>query len=68
MSSAFTKSTARNIFYGGSVFFFLLFLALTFDTTMALPKRDNRANLTESAVRGKHIWARQDADKCRNFI
>ena len=31
MSSTFTKSTARNIFYGGATFFFLLFLALTFD-------------------------------------
>ena len=26
MSQTFTKSTARNIFYGGSVFFILLFL------------------------------------------
>jgi nitric oxide reductase subunit C len=32
MSGAFTKSMARNIFYGGTVFFFLLFLALSFDT------------------------------------
>ena len=37
MSGTFTKSMARNIFYGGSVFFFLLFLVLTFDTTQALP-------------------------------
>ena len=51
MSASFTKSTARNIFYGGAVFFFLLFLALTFDTTQALPKRDNRANLTEQVAR-----------------
>ncbi|MFV0370724.1 MAG: cytochrome c, partial [Azonexus sp.] len=28
MSGIFTKSMARNIFYGGTVFFFLLFLAL----------------------------------------
>ncbi len=32
MSGTFTTSMARNIFYGGTVFFFLLFLALTFDT------------------------------------
>lgn len=68
MSSAFTKSTARNIFYGGSVFFFLLFLALTFDTTMALPKRDNRANLTESAIRGKHIWETRDCIGCHTIL
>ncbi|RKZ84377.1 MAG: cytochrome c, partial [Candidatus Parabeggiatoa sp. nov. 3] len=35
MSEIFTKAMARNIYYGGSAFFILLFLALTFDTTMA---------------------------------
>ena len=45
MSGIFTKSMARNIFYGGTVFFFLLFLALTFDTERELPLADdaNRA-------------------------
>jgi nitric oxide reductase subunit C len=47
---------ARNIFYGGSVFCVLLFLALTFDTTRTLPGRDNSANLTPAVVRGKHLW------------
>ena len=32
MSGIFTKSMARNIFYGGTTFFFLLFLALTFES------------------------------------
>ncbi|PUB80664.1 MAG: cytochrome C, partial [gamma proteobacterium symbiont of Ctena orbiculata] len=32
MAQAFTKEMSRNIFYGGTAFFFLLFLALTFDT------------------------------------
>jgi nitric oxide reductase subunit C len=50
MSSSFTKSAARNIFYGGAVFFFLLFLAMTFDTMQTLPKRDNRENLTDSVA------------------
>ena len=62
MSQVFTKSMARNIFYGGSVFFFLLFLALTFDTTRALPSRDQRHLLdpaTEVGQRiahGKNLW------------
>ena len=42
MAQTFTKTMARNIFYRGSVFFFLHFLALTFDTSMALPDRDRR--------------------------
>jgi mono/diheme cytochrome c family protein len=36
MSASFTTSTARNIFYGGTVFFFLLFLALTYQNEQAL--------------------------------
>ncbi|CAN5876015.1 nitric oxide reductase subunit NorC [soil metagenome] len=68
MSSSFTKSTARNIFYGGSVFFFLLFLGLSFDTMTALPKQDNRANLTESAIRGKKIWETRNCIGCHTLL
>ncbi|TVO68543.1 MAG: cytochrome c, partial [Sedimenticola selenatireducens] len=39
MAQAFTKTMARNIFYGGTAFFFLLFLALTFDSVGQLPNR-----------------------------
>lgn len=68
MSSSFTKSTARNIFYGGAVFFFLLFLALTFDTISTLPKRDNSANMNESVVRGKHIWETRNCIGCHTLL
>lgn len=68
MSSAFTKSAARNIFYGGAVFFFLLLLGLTYDTMQALPKRDNRVNLTESVERGKHIWETRNCVGCHSLL
>jgi nitric oxide reductase subunit C len=68
MSASFTKSAARNIFYGGAVFFFLLFLAMTFDTMQTLPKRDNRENLTESVVRGKHIWETRNCIGCHTLM
>lgn len=68
MNASFTKSTARNIFYGGSVFFFLLFLGLTFDTLRALPKRDNSANLTESARHGKKIWETRNCIGCHTLL
>ena len=45
MSDVFTKSMARNIYFGGSVFFILLFLALTFDTSGKTPQRDNHGNV-----------------------
>lgn len=68
MSESFTKSTARNIFWGAAVFSFLLFLALTFDTTAALPKRDNRQNLTPDVVRGKHIWETNNCIGCHTLL
>ena len=68
MSETFTKAMARNIFYGGAVFFFLLFLALTFDTVQSLPKRDHRENITDSVVRGKHIWETRDCIGCHTLL
>lgn len=68
MSETFTKSMARNIFYGGSTFFFLLFLALTFDTESALPELDNRENLTEQVVLGKKIWEENDCIGCHTLL
>ena len=68
MSETFTKSMARNIFYGGAVFFFLLFLALTFDTMSALPERDNRQNLTEKVALGKLVWEENDCIGCHTLL
>ncbi len=68
MSETFTKSMARNIFYGGSVFFFLLLLALTFDTESALPERDNRQNLTEEVAMGKRVWEENNCVGCHTLL
>ena len=68
MSETFTKSMARNIFYGGSVFFFLLFLALTFDTHSAFPERDNRENLTEEVAYGKKLWEVNNCIGCHTLL
>lgn len=74
MAQVFTKSMARNIFYGGSVFFFLLFLALTFDTTLALPERDRRELLdpdTELGVKiaeGKTLWEENNCIGCHTLL
>ena len=68
MSGAFTKSTARNIFYGGSMFFFLLFVVLTVDTLQTLPERDNRANLTAQVVHGKKLWEDHNCIGCHTLM
>jgi len=68
MAQTFTKAMARNIFYGGSLFFILVFLGLTFDTTSAIPKRDNRANLTETVALGKKLWEKNDCIGCHTLL
>ena len=72
MSQAFTKAMARNIFYGGTVFFFLLFLALTFDTMSGLPERDNRAALEgpagEAIALGKKVWEENNCIGCHTLL
>ncbi|ANQ86251.1 c-type cytochrome [Azoarcus olearius] len=68
MSGIMTKSMARNIFYGGSMFFFLLFLALTFHTEKELPKRDNRENLTPAVIAGKKIWETRNCIGCHTLL
>jgi nitric oxide reductase subunit C len=74
MAQAVTKEIARNIFYGGTVFFLLLFLALTFDTTLALPARDQRAQLDpntdlgQQIALGKSLWERYDCIGCHTLL
>ncbi len=68
MSVFFTKTMARNIFYGGSVFFILLFLVLSFDTSQALPKRDNRQNITPQVAHGKTLWEENNCIGCHTLL
>lgn len=72
MAQAFTKTMARNIFYGGTAFFFLLFLALTFDSMGQLPSRDNRAalesDLGPQIAKGKMLWEKNDCIGCHTLL
>src|SRR5574343_937583 len=68
MATSFSTSMARNIFFGGSLFFFLLFLALTFDTNQKLPKRDNSQNISAEVARGKRIWETRNCIGCHTLL
>ena len=68
MSEAFTKSMARNIYIGGSLFFFLLFVALTFDTMGVVPERSNAQNITPEVARGKMVWEENDCIGCHTLL
>jgi nitric oxide reductase subunit C len=68
MAQAFTKAMARNIFYGGTVFFFLLFLALTFQTHSAWPERDNHEAINATVALGKKVWEDNDCIGCHTLL
>jgi nitric oxide reductase subunit C len=68
MSEVFTKTMARNIFYGGTTFFFLLLLALTFDTQSVLAERDHRENITPEVVLGKKVWEDNNCIGCHTLL
>ena len=68
MSETFTKAMARNIFYGGTAFFFLLLLALTYQTHQDLPARDNREAITDVVAQGKYLWEVNDCVGCHTLF
>jgi nitric oxide reductase subunit C len=68
MSRTFTSQTARNIFYGGTLFFVLLFAALIFNTEARIPERSNSAEITPAVVRGKHLWETRNCIGCHTLL
>ncbi|WP_196141012.1 cytochrome c [Aliikangiella sp. G2MR2-5] len=68
MSEVFSKSMARNIYFGGSLFFVLLFLSLTWHTNRELPKTDNRQAITEEVALGKKVWEENNCVGCHSLL
>ena len=68
MSQGFTSQMARNIFYGGSLFFILVFVSLVLHTETTIPERSKAGDLTESAIRGKHIWETRNCIGCHSLL
>ena len=67
-TSGFTKEMARNIFYGGSLFFILVFVGLVFHSERVIPARSNQQALTESVVRGKAVWEQNNCIGCHTML
>lgn len=68
MNETFTKSMARNIFYGGSLFFLLVLVGLSFHTVKVLPDRDNRQNITPEVALGKKVWEDNNCIGCHTLL
>lgn len=69
MSERLTKSAARNIFYGGSAFFFLLFVGLTAHSHYyVVTKSSPSETVTDSVARGKHVWEKNACINCHSIM
>ncbi|CAD5107162.1 c-type cytochrome [Zestomonas carbonaria] len=68
MSETFTKGMARNIYLGGGVFFFLVFLALTYHTETTFAARTNESEMSEAVVRGKLVWEQNNCIGCHSLL
>ncbi len=61
-----TNKAARNLFIIGSLFFFVIFLALTFDTLATLDKR--APEITADVDAGKMVWHKYDCIGCHTIL
>ncbi|CFX44463.1 Nitric oxide reductase subunit C [Candidatus Filomicrobium marinum] len=69
MSERFTKAAARNIFYGGSVFFFVLFVALTVHSHVFIVNTSSNSDtLNANVARGKHVWEKNACINCHTLL
>ncbi|BBL35029.1 nitric oxide reductase subunit C [Nitrosomonas stercoris] len=69
MSEKLTKSAARNIFYGGTAFFLLLFIALSINTHLYIVNHStDEATLTPSVAQGKRVWERHACINCHSLL
>ena len=68
MSQGFTSAAARNIFYGGTAFFVLLFAGLILHTEQRIPQRSNAAEVTPAVARGKHVWETRNCIGCHTLL
>jgi nitric oxide reductase subunit C len=64
-----THTAARNIFYGGSLFFLVVFGALTIASHIYIMRSStDMATLTDSVARGKRVWERNACIDCHTLL
>ena len=69
MAEGLTKSAARNVFYGGSIFFLVVFVVLTVHSHLfILDESTDSAGLTESVERGKRVWEEHSCINCHTLL
>lgn len=69
MREVMTTSMARNIFYGGSLFFIVIFVGLSIHSHgYIVDVSTDKATLTESVAHGKRVWEREACINCHTIL
>lgn len=69
MSEIMTKSMARNVFYGGSLFFIVVFVGLTVQSHFHITGDSTASQpLTEAVEKGKRVWERHACINCHTIL
>src|SRR4051812_20354475 len=69
MPERLTRAATRNIFYGGSAFFLIIFVALTLHSHVYMTSTSApSAAMTEGVVRGKRVWERNSCINCHTLL
>lgn len=69
MPERLTKAAARNIFYGGSIFFFVVFALLVANSHFyVLNKSGHHDQITASVEKGKRVWEDNACINCHTLI
>ena len=63
-----SKQQARAFFLGGTVVTFLIFIGLTIFSFSKGHDQTNHENITESVVRGKVLWEKNNCVGCHTII
>jgi len=68
MAEFLTKSRARNIFYGGSLFFVGVFIAMTVHSHKYIVKTSTAGMpLSAAVVHGKEVWEQHSCINCHTL-
>lgn len=68
MSEVLTKSAARNIFYGGTAFFFVVFIGLVAHSISVVDAMNEANPVTPSVAAGKHVWEKHACIDCHTIM
>jgi len=69
MREVMTKSMARNIFYGGSLFFIVIFVGLTAHSHYYIVNKSTAsAPLTAAVEHGKRVWEVNTCINCHTLL